>query len=90
MRMGNFTSSTLTISTGAPQGSVLPPLLFSLYTNDYISRDPSVNFFKFADDTMITGLIQVRDESVYRGDIEQLAVWCSQNNLELNALKLWR
>ncbi|KAK3539466.1 hypothetical protein QTP70_008496 [Hemibagrus guttatus] len=37
--------------------------------------------------TISTGLIQDGDESAYRQDIEQLAAWCSHNNLELNMLK---
>ncbi|XP_044040967.1 uncharacterized protein LOC122870669 [Siniperca chuatsi] len=53
VRLGNIASSIRTISTGAPQGCVPSPLLFSLYTNDCTSGDPSVKLPKFADDTTV-------------------------------------
>ncbi len=87
VKLGKFSSSTCIISTGAPQGCVLSPLLFSLYLNDCTSKDPSVKLLKFADDTTLIGLIQDGDESAYRRDVKKLAVWCSLNNLELNTLK---
>ncbi len=83
VKLGKYTSNTRTISTGAPQGCVL----FSLYTNNYTSKDPSVKILKFADDTTLIGLIQDGDESAYRQEVKELAVWCSLNNLELNTLK---
>ncbi len=51
------------------------------------SKDPSVKLLKFADDTTLIGLIQDGDESAYRHEVKELAVWCSLNNLELNTLK---
>ena len=87
VRLGKYTSSTCTISTGAPQGCVLSPLLFYLYTKDCTSKVSSVKLLKFADDTTLIGLIQDGDESAYRQEVKELAVWCSLNNLELNTHK---
>ena len=87
VRLGKLISDPRTISTGSPQGCVLSPLLFSLYTNSCTSSHQSVKLLKFADDTTLIGLISDGDESAYRWEIDQLVTWCSQNNLELNALK---
>ncbi|KAK3535282.1 hypothetical protein QTP70_006954 [Hemibagrus guttatus] len=43
--------------------------------------------FQLVDDTTVIGLIQEGDESAYRQEVEQLAAWCSLNNLELNTLR---
>ncbi|KAK3512236.1 hypothetical protein QTP70_001090 [Hemibagrus guttatus] len=87
VKLEKFMSYSRITSTGAPQGCILSPLLFSLYTNDCTSTDPSVKLLKFADDTTVIGLIQDGDESAYRQEVEQLSPWCSLNNLDLNTLK---
>ena len=87
VRLGKHLSESRTISTGSPQGCVLSPLLFSLYSNSCTSSHQSVKLLKFADDTTIIGLISGGDESAYRWEIDHMAAWCTQNNLELNAVK---
>ncbi len=73
--------------TGAPQGCVLSPLLFTLLTHDCTPSHNSNLFIKFADDTTVVGLISNRDETNYRSEVSRLAGWCSDNNLSLNVEK---
>ncbi len=73
-----------TISVGAPQGCVLSPVLYSMYTNDCVSPSESVKIFKFADDTTIIGLITDNDETDYRKEVSTLIEWSCTHNLTLN------
>ncbi|TWW64347.1 hypothetical protein D4764_03G0013550 [Takifugu flavidus] len=66
VRLGKTVSDSVTINTGSPQGCVLSPLLFSLYTNCCTSSHQSVKLIKFADDTTLIGLISNGDETAYR------------------------
>ncbi len=72
IRMGNNTSSPLTLNTGAPQGCVLSPLLYSLYTHDCTATHSSNVIVKFADDTTVIGLITDNDETAYREEVSTL------------------
>uniref|UniRef100_A0A3B5Q3T5 Reverse transcriptase domain-containing protein n=1 Tax=Xiphophorus maculatus TaxID=8083 RepID=A0A3B5Q3T5_XIPMA len=87
VRVGKHTSTALSLSTGSPQGCVLSPLLYCLYTYDCTSAHHSNTIIKFADDTTVVGLISGGDESAYRGEVEQLLQWCRENNLLLNNSK---
>ncbi|KAK1798158.1 hypothetical protein P4O66_000652 [Electrophorus voltai] len=87
VRVGNCASSTLTLSTGAPQGCVLSPLLYSLYTYDCTATSSSNIIVKFADDTVVVGLISDNDERAYLEEIKHLENWCQENNLLLNVSK---
>ena len=87
VRVGGLFSGETVLSTGAPQGCVLSPLLFTLFTNDCISDDNTVKVIKFSDDTTVEGLITDGNESIYREQVAKLANWCMDNNLELNVSK---
>ncbi len=69
------------------QYSCAPPGGHAPHFENHCSTWMTVKLLKFADDTTVIGLIKDGDESAYRQEVEQLAVWCSLNNLELNTLK---
>ncbi len=85
--MGQFTSNSITLNVGAPQGCVLSPLLYSLYTDDCVSSHSSTSIIKFADDTVVLGLISNNDETAYLDEVERLTSWCQDNCLSLNMSK---
>ncbi|KAL0161226.1 hypothetical protein M9458_044951 [Cirrhinus mrigala] len=85
--VGRNTSSTTTLSTGAPPDCVLSPLLFTLLTHDCTAKFSSNHIIKFADDMTVVGLISNNDETQYREEVAQLAEWCGANNLSLNVSK---
>ena len=49
----NIKSNTLQITTGVPQGSILGPLLFLIYINDFSQSSLAFNFISYADDTTL-------------------------------------
>jgi hypothetical protein len=63
VKVGNNTSNSLILNRGAPQGCVLSPLLYSLFTHD------SNSIIKFTDDTTVVGLITKNDKTAYREEV---------------------
>uniref|UniRef100_A0A669B3Y2 Reverse transcriptase domain-containing protein n=1 Tax=Oreochromis niloticus TaxID=8128 RepID=A0A669B3Y2_ORENI len=87
VKVGNQQSSTLSLSTGSPQGCVLSPLLYTIYTSDCTPTHPCNIIIKFADDTTLMGLITNDDDTAYRDEVQRLSEWCNYNNLTLNTKK---
>ena len=87
VRIDDIMSSICSINTGAPQGCVLSPVLFILYTNSFVSTQIGCDVFKYADDTAILGRIIDNEESNYRQEIANAVTWCENHHLVLNASK---
>ena len=82
-------SNTKLIDKGVPQGSILGPLLFTIFINDFLSCLSNAFCNIFADDTMIG----VSDKSItniqqlLRNAVNEAIKWFGQNRLTLNISK---
>jgi hypothetical protein len=74
VRVGNNTSATLILNTGAPQGCILSLLLCSLFTHDCVAKHDSNTIIKLTDDTTVVSLITDNDETAYREEGGDLVV----------------
>ncbi len=52
-----------------------------------MSSHRSTSIIKFADDTVVLGLISNNDETAYLDEVERLTSWCQDNCLSLNVSK---
>ena len=71
-------------TSGAPQGSNLAPLIFSIFIND-ICKNISSNVLLFADDLKIFKIVRCMDDCLaLQEDLTLVERWCVVNNLPLN------
>ncbi|CAM4572459.1 unnamed protein product [Leuciscus chuanchicus] len=87
VRLGNTVSDIVETSIGAPQGTVLSPFLFTLYTSDFSYRTPSCHIQKYSDDTVVAACVRGGDEEEYRRVISEFVIWSRHNGLILNTTK---
>ena len=81
VRFQRALSSSRTTSTGSPQGTVLSPVLFTLYTNDCTGTD-TTPLIKYSDDSALEDLSN--SDTVYFDAVDKFSVWCKNNYLNLN------
>uniref|UniRef100_A0A669DTM0 Reverse transcriptase domain-containing protein n=1 Tax=Oreochromis niloticus TaxID=8128 RepID=A0A669DTM0_ORENI len=87
VRTQGCVSDRVVCSTGAPQGTVLAPFLFTIYTADFSHNSTQCFLQKFSDDSAIVGLITDGDDKEYRGLTQDFVDWCQLNYLQINASK---
>ena len=87
VKFNGVKSEILTLNTGAPQGCVLSAILFTVYTSECRSCSQNTVIIKYADDTVIIGLISNDDEQMYRQEVSNFTDWCHDNFLNLNVKK---
>lgn len=80
-------SDVILSNTGAPQGTVLAPFLFTLYTYDARSLEQGCSLIKFADDTAMIGLVNGNSDEAYLRQIQSFVNYCDLNFLQLNVAK---
>ena len=79
-------SNALDIKTGVPQGSILGPLLFIIFINDFSKSSNLFDFIIYADDTSLSSILNAFDtdtDNINR-ELEKINIWLNTHKLSLN------
>lgn len=91
VRVKDQCSSFMNMSQGVPQGSILGPLLFSLFINDIGRSLKSASFHMFADDFQF--FVQCLPSDLHHAinlinnELASIYSWCELNLLKINPRK---
>src|SRR3989442_54685 len=70
------------VKSGVPPGSILGPLLFTMYIEDIDEVLKSSKLLKFADDTKVWGRVNTKEDAVLiQDDLNSLCEWSEKNGM---------
>ena len=84
---GSFSTWTK-VTSGVPQGTILGPIVFLIYINDFLNGISSPTKL-FADDTKVyRGLIDLeKDKQILQSDLDRMTEWTNTWQLHFNSDK---
>ena len=83
VRIKNVFSSDFLVTSGVPQGSVLGPLLFTLFVNDLPGAVAFGDCVMYADDLKFFS----RNSIALLLDVKRVRKWCIDSRMQLNDSK---
>ena len=91
VRIGSSVSKALPITHGIPQGAILSPLFFSLYTNDLplMVQVSKLDSFVDVSKILLSFLIEVAVDAKHHleTDLSKVATWCCEDELLIDPEK---
>lgn len=91
VRVGDKTSDLLETKSGVPQGSILGPILFTIFTFDLPQSLTYSHYHLYADDVQLYMSVKA-DKAIecanqINTDLANFGQWCSDNALKINPSK---
>jgi hypothetical protein len=89
VKIGDTCSEPVMVECGVPQGSVLGPLLFSLFINDLPKCVSRCKVILYADDVILYYAGSSKDDiqRVLQDDLNRIADWSNLNGLTISVVK---